>query len=55
MFSNHKTLLMHFFLGRCNLEKDRIKELYEKGGPEAYESTGIFFFKQEVRWAYCNL
>ena len=42
------------FLYRCNLGKDEIKQYFEKGGPEAYESTGILFFSQEVDFLYLS-
>eukprot|EP00794_Sanderia_malayensis_P019820 gene19820-21759_t len=35
------------FLINCDLTKARIQELYNEGGPEAYESTEIFFVKKQ--------
>ena len=39
---------MYFNFGRCDLTKKKITELFNEGGPEAYESTEILFFKEEV-------
>ena len=39
---------LHFNFGRCYLTKEKITQLFNEGGPEAYESTEILFFKEEV-------
>ena len=45
----HLSLLYDlYFSYRCSLGKDEIKVHFDKGGPEAYESTGIQFISEEV-------
>ncbi len=36
------------FIFSCDLTKSQIEQLYNEGGPEAYESSGIFFIKKQV-------
>ena len=32
----------------CGLTKDEVQKLYDEGGPEAYETSEIFFISVEV-------
>ena len=42
-------LLFYVLSQRCSLSGDEIKQLYNKGGPEAYESSELLLVDLAVR------